>query len=54
MLGLMEEGRTALDRVLAMSPHYSEALTRQTMPFRLEADRSRYMEGLHRLGWPGR
>ena len=52
MLGLLEEGRVALDRFLELSPHYSEELARRTMPFRLPQDGARYLEGLHRLGWP--
>lgn len=52
MLGELDEGRAALARFLALSPHYSEELAFRTMPFRERAEFDRYMEGLRRLGWP--
>jgi adenylate cyclase len=52
--GRIEEAEQALARFLEMVPGYtSEAVARETAPFREEAEFQHYLEGLRRAGWSG-
>jgi adenylate cyclase len=52
--GRIDEARDALARFLELVPDYtSEAVARETAPFRDEAEFQHYLEGLRRAGWTG-
>jgi len=52
-LGLVEEGKRALAKFLALAPGYSVDVARRTVPFKSEGDFRRYMQGMEQLGWVG-
>jgi adenylate cyclase len=52
-LGLLEEGKLALAKFLALAPGYNSDVARRTLPFRDDGDFRRYMHGIEQLGWKG-
>ena len=51
-LGLVEEARSYLRRLLQLEPGFSLHAFRETYPFRKVSDREHYIEGLRKVGVP--
>jgi hypothetical protein len=50
-LGLIEEGRRALERFMQLAPNYTTESAKRTARLTPQVDFEHYMEDLRKLGW---